>query len=125
MKIQNLVKATFSVSLACFIAEVINAQSVNAQTPSIIYAPGWGGLCLDISNANNQGPQSGAPVQAFTCNGGANQRFQNFSDGTIRAPGWGGLCLDISNANNQGPQSGAPVQAFTCNGGANQRWVGP
>jgi len=73
MKIRNLVKATFSASIACFIA--INAQRVNAQTPSIIYAPNWGGLCLDISNADGKGPRSGAPVLAFTCNGGNNQKW--------------------------------------------------
>ena len=75
MKIQKLVKAIFSASLACFITEVINAQSVNAQAASIIYAPLWGGLCLDISNAGGTGPRSGAPVTTYKCSGGPNQRF--------------------------------------------------
>lgn len=82
MKIQNLAKAAFSASLisaslACFITEIINAQSVNAQiTPAgIIYAPSFGGLCLDISNPGLKGPRSGAPVLAYTCRGTNNQRW--------------------------------------------------
>lgn len=82
MKIRNLVKAAFSASLisaslACFITEIINAQSVNAKTisASIIYAPSFGGLCLDISNPGLKGPRSGAPVLAYTCRGGDNQRW--------------------------------------------------
>ncbi len=75
MKIRNLVKAIFSVSLACFITEVTNAQNVHAQVASIIYAPLWGGLCLDISNVDGKGPQSGAPITAYTCHGGINQTW--------------------------------------------------
>lgn len=81
MKNKNLLKATFFTSLAFLTAEVLNAQSVNAQTTysSDIYAPFWGGLCLDIANPNNQGPRSGARVLAYTCRGGNNQKWEGYS----------------------------------------------
>ena len=127
MKIQNLVKAAFSASLifaslACFITKIINAQSVNAQTtsPSIIYAPSFGGLCLNISNAGLKGPRSGAPVIAYTCSATDNEIFEFRADGTIRAPSFGGLCLNISNAGLKGPRSGAPVIAYTCSATDNE-----
>jgi hypothetical protein len=95
-----------------------SSGGVNAQT--IISAPQWGGLCLDIANPEGKGPQNGVGVLAFQCHGGGNQNFQISSDGTIRAPRWGGLCLDIANPEGKGPQNGAPVLAFQCHGGSNQ-----
>lgn len=42
---------------------------------TVIRAPQWGGLCLDIANPEGKGPQNGAPVLAFQCHGGNNQRW--------------------------------------------------
>ena len=95
---------------------------LNAHAQSLIRAPGWGGLCLDISNPEGRGVRPGANVIAWTCHGGVNQKFTLRGDGTISAPGWGGLCLDISNPEGRGVQPGANVIAWNCHGGSNQSW---
>jgi YVTN family beta-propeller protein len=71
------------------------------------------GLCLDDRNNN---PRNGAIVQVWHCNGEANQKWQVFSDGTIRH---NGLCLD---AKNRGTANGTKVQLWACTGDANQKW---
>jgi ricin-type beta-trefoil lectin protein/Big-like domain-containing protein len=71
------------------------------------------GLCLDDRNNNTR---SGAIVQVWQCNGLASQKWQVFSDGTIRH---NGLCLD---ATGYGTANGTKVQLWACTGGANQKW---
>ena len=57
-----------------------------------------------------------AVVQVWHCNGAANQKWQVWSDGTIRHDG---LCLD---AENRGTANGTKVQLWACTGAANQKW---
>ena len=83
MKINRFLKITFFASLACFASEVLNSQSVYAQT--VVTAPQWGGLCLDIANPEGKGPQNGAPVLAFQCHGGENQKW-SFGGSTSPSP---------------------------------------
>jgi hypothetical protein len=71
------------------------------------------GLCLDDRNNN---PRNGAVVQVWQCNGLASQKWQVWSDGTIRH---NGLCLD---AENRGTANGTKVQLWNCTGAANQKW---
>ena len=120
MRMNRAISSTLLASVAFIASEFVMGRGVNAQT--MINAPRWGGLCLDIANPEGKGPQNGSPVLAFQCHGGGNQIFQMSSDGTIRAPRWGGLCLDIANPEGKGPQNGSPVLAFQCHGGGNQRW---
>ena len=71
------------------------------------------GLCLDDRSNSSR---NGAIVQVWQCNGDANQKWQVFSDGTIRH---NGLCLD---ATGYGTANGTKVQLWACTGGANQKW---
>jgi ricin-type beta-trefoil lectin protein/Big-like domain-containing protein len=71
------------------------------------------GLCLDDRNNSTR---NGAVVQVWQCNGAANQKWQVWSDGTIRH---NGLCLD---AENHGTANGTKVQLWACTGAANQQW---
>jgi len=71
------------------------------------------GLCLDDRNNSSS---NGAVVQVWQCNGQASQKWQVYSDGTIRH---NGLCLD---AENRGTANGTRVQLWACTGAANQKW---
>lgn len=119
-KIDKFLKVTFFASLAYLMVEIVDTKSAYAQ--SLVRAPMWGDLCLDIANPEGRGPQNGAPVLAWQCHGGGNQIFQVARDGTIRAPHWGGFCLDIADPEGRGPQNGAPVLAWQCHGGGSQQW---
>lgn len=75
-----------------------------------------GGLCLDLANGLDA---NGAPVIAWSCNGGANQQWA-FDRGTIRSR-FNGRCLDVQNGR---ARPGAPVAMWDCHGRANQLWRG-
>ena len=83
-------------------------------------------LCLDAAAPNgNVGP--GARVTAFSCNGGANQKWTVVAGGTgqyvkIQNVSNPSLCLD-ANASNGDVGAGANVTAWPCNIGQNQDWV--
>ena len=54
------------------------------------------------------------------CNGGANQRWTAFSDGTLRAYG---KCLNLGDG---GHTDGTRIDLWFCNGGSFQEWgAGP
>ncbi|MFE7133247.1 ricin-type beta-trefoil lectin domain protein [Streptomyces sp. NPDC057638] len=75
---------------------------------------GLAGKCLDVAGAS---PANGTPVQLYTCNGTAAQRWTLGDDGTVRALG---KCLDVA-----GGQSadGTRVRLWDCNGSGAQRWA--
>jgi RHS repeat-associated protein len=77
-----------------------------------------GGLCLDITNAQNF---DGAPLQIVGCYGGQWQKWLRLTDGTqaYKNPQTG-KCLD---ARSSGTANGTQVWLWTCNGGAAQRWL--
>jgi hypothetical protein len=56
----------------------------------------------------------GTPVGTWPCNGGANQPWTFFADGTIRGV-QSGLCLDVNMATSQ-------LELWDCHGGTNQQW---
>ncbi|MBE1497652.1 alpha-galactosidase [Amycolatopsis lexingtonensis] len=68
--------------------------------------------CIDI----NGGATSGAKVDIWDCDGGANQSWTFTSAGELQA---GGLCLDASEG---GTTAGTKLIAWTCHGGANQKF---
>ncbi|MFF3609830.1 ricin-type beta-trefoil lectin domain protein [Streptomyces sp. NPDC002463] len=74
---------------------------------------GLAGKCLDVAGAATA---DGTPVQLYTCNGTAAQRWTLSADGTVRALG---KCLDVTGA---GTADGTKVQLYTCNGTGAQRW---
>jgi hypothetical protein len=76
-------------------------------------------VCADVAGGTGAAPGPGAPLQAFTCHGGANQQFALQPSGQITAYG-GARCLDVWGAV---ANDGDPVVAWTCHGGSNQRWT--
>ncbi len=77
------------------------------------------GKCLDVTDASTA---DRAPLQQWTCHGGANQRF------ALRATGpyyqivaaHSGKCLDVEAA---APANGARVVQWPCHTGDNQKWA--
>ncbi len=74
---------------------------------------GLAGKCADVAGANSA---NGTPVQLYTCNGTAAQRWTAGTDGTIRALG---KCLDVTGGSTA---NGAKVQLYDCNGTGAQNW---
>ncbi|KAF9996872.1 hypothetical protein BGZ79_009410 [Entomortierella chlamydospora] len=71
------------------------------------------GYCLDAG-----GSVSGTRVLLWQCNGGANQKWDVYTDGSIRNRA-SGLCLNNSG---NGAYSGSPVLVYTCVGAVNEHW---
>jgi len=98
-----------------------NQRFVYDEAAQSISLPKWGNRCLSIDTSAS-GSYSGAPiVAAQNCTGESHQKFAIAPDGTIRASEFEGLCLDIS-GEYQPAVAGAPVIAWECHGGENQRW---
>ena len=75
------------------------------------------GKCMDIYR---DGKSNKAPVELWTCTGGANQQWQA-RNGTLVNP-VSGKCLDDPRFNTA---DGTQLDIYTCNGGANQQWILP
>ncbi|WP_244666488.1 S1 family peptidase [Myceligenerans indicum] len=75
---------------------------------------GYEGKCIDVPGSNFS---DGVPLQIWTCNGTAAQRWTFASDGTVRA---GGLCMDLAWGDST---NGTTVQIVNCNGNIAQQWV--
>ncbi|MFC3499563.1 ricin-type beta-trefoil lectin domain protein [Micromonospora krabiensis] len=69
------------------------------------------GKCLDVTDgAYTSNPQ----LQIWTCNGGPNQQWTPYSDGTLRAFG---RCMTVASGSTA---DGAKILLSACNGGASQ-----
>ena len=75
------------------------------------------GKCLDIYRDEKT---SKAPVELYTCTGGANQQWHPTA-GTLVNP-VSGKCLDDPRFSTA---PGTQLDIYTCNGGANQQWKLP
>jgi hypothetical protein len=75
------------------------------------------GKCMDIFRDEKT---SKAPVELWTCTGGANQQWQALN-GTLVNP-VSGKCLDDPGFNTA---DGTQMEIYTCNGGLNQQWQLP
>ncbi|GAB4083680.1 hypothetical protein GCM10028784_03100 [Myceligenerans cantabricum] len=75
---------------------------------------GYQNKCIDVPNSNFS---DGVPLQLWTCNGTAAQRWTFHGDGTVRA---GGLCMDLAWGD---PANGTPVQIVNCSGNIAQQFV--
>ena len=77
------------------------------------------GMCLD---ARNRGTAPTTVVQAFQCNGQANQKWAFHSDFTITGV-QSNLCLDVKGGSTDSSSANAaPIILFECNGGLSQKW---
>ncbi|MFJ4580485.1 RICIN domain-containing protein [Streptomyces echinatus] len=84
-----------------------------------IQVPGAAGKCLDVQGA---GKTNGTPVQIYTCNGGAAQKWQLWAsyDGgyTLRNIN-SGKCLEVLNGANA---DGTKIQIRDCGSSKAQQW---
>lgn len=96
-----------SASLA---AMVIGASAASAAPAPLVGA--GSGKCLDVHQGYNNA------VQLYTCNGGANQRWEFNAAGELRTLN-GTRCLD---ARGQGTAAGTALVANVCNGSDSQKW---
>ncbi|HET7502030.1 MAG TPA: GH92 family glycosyl hydrolase, partial [Kofleriaceae bacterium] len=74
---------------------------------------GIAGKCIDDAAGVDT---NGNPIQLFTCNGSAAQRWQVPGDGTLRIAG---KCMDVTAS---GTGNGTKIQLFACNGTPAQEW---
>jgi lysophospholipase L1-like esterase len=84
-----------------------------ASVPAGQVRSGIAGKCLDASGGSSA---NGTPVDIWTCDGSAGQKWSGRSDGTLRALG---KCLD---ATARGTANGTKIELWDCNGGTNQQW---
>ncbi|MGC0338950.1 hypothetical protein RKD20_003984 [Streptomyces sp. SLBN-8D4] len=84
-----------------------------------IQVPGAAGKCLDVAGGAKT---NGTPVQVYTCNGGAAQKWQRWAsyDGgyTLQNPN-SGKCLEVMNGSTA---DGTKVQIRDCGSGKAQQW---
>ncbi|WP_425584718.1 RICIN domain-containing protein [Streptomyces vastus] len=88
------------------------------DAPAVIEAHGAKGKCLDVLRS---GTASGTPVQQYTCNGTAAQKWQVYGDdkGLHLQNVNSRKCLDVSNSD---PANGTKIQIWTCNSSPAQTW---
>ncbi len=75
------------------------------------------GKCLDVPAFNDT---NGTDVQIYDCNGGTNQQWEFWSDGTVRPTFNTNKCLDLPGWETA---DGTPIQIYDCHGGTNQQWT--
>ncbi len=95
---------------------VQSAPASGGVTRTAAFRSGIPGKCVDVRDADSA---DGTPVQLYTCNGTAAQRWTYVpgEGGTLRALG---RCLDVSGG---GTANGTKVQLWQCNGTGAQRWI--
>ncbi|MEU3856083.1 RICIN domain-containing protein [Streptomyces sp. NPDC028722] len=89
------------------------------DAPLVIQVPGAAGKCLDIQGA---GTTNGTPVQIYTCNSGAAQKWElyGYYDGgySLRNSN-SGKCLEVLNGNSA---EGTKIQIRQCSDAKAQQW---
>ncbi len=92
------------------------ALASGGVTQTAAFRSGIPDKCVDVRDAATA---DGTPVQLYTCNGTAAQRWTHVpgEGGTLRALG---RCLDVSGG---GTANGTKVQLWHCNGTCAQRWI--
>ncbi|MFI9286200.1 ricin-type beta-trefoil lectin domain protein [Streptomyces werraensis] len=98
-------------------ADLVHAALASGGvTRTTAFRSGIPGKCVDVRGAATA---DGTPVQLYTCNGTAAQRWTHVpgEGGTLRALG---RCLDVSGG---GTANGTRVQLWHCNGTGAQRWI--
>ena len=75
------------------------------------------GKCLDVPGFNDT---NGTDVQIYDCNGGTNQQWEFWSDGTVRPTFNTNKCLDLPGWETA---NGTPIQIYDCHGSTNQQWT--
>ncbi|MFF4358770.1 RICIN domain-containing protein [Streptomyces sp. NPDC001604] len=89
------------------------------DAPLVIQVPGASGKCLDVQGA---GKTNGTPVQVYTCNGGASQKWQllgSYDGGYTLVNPNSFKCLEVLNGNNA---NGTKIQIRDCGSAKAQQW---
>ncbi|MER6122227.1 polymorphic toxin type 27 domain-containing protein [Streptomyces sp. NPDC001795] len=84
-----------------------------------IQVPGAAGKCLDVQGA---GKTNGTPVQVYTCNGGASQKWQlmgSYDGGYTLVNPNAFKCLEVLNGNSA---DGTKIQIRDCGSAKAQQW---
>ncbi|SNS89446.1 RICIN domain-containing protein [Actinacidiphila glaucinigra] len=87
-----------------------------ATVPGVRIRSVQSGRCIAVSGAKTSTGRDGARLQIQDCDGGAWQKWDFRSDGTIRAFG---MCMDLAGASFT---DGAVIQLARCNGGWAQQF---
>ncbi|MFF1282005.1 RICIN domain-containing protein [Streptomyces sp. NPDC058299] len=89
------------------------------DAPLVIQVPGAAGKCLDVAGG---GKTNGTPVQIYTCNGGAAQKWQlwgAYDGGYTLWNANAGKCLEVLNGNSA---DGTKIQIRDCGNAKAQQW---
>ncbi|MEU0049932.1 RICIN domain-containing protein [Streptomyces sp. NPDC006309] len=89
------------------------------DAPLVIQVPGAAGKCLDVAGG---GKANGTPVQIYTCNGGAAQKWQlwgAYDGGYTLWNANAGKCLEVLNGNSA---DGTKIQIRDCGNAKAQQW---
>ncbi|MFI1052387.1 RICIN domain-containing protein [Streptomyces griseoruber] len=84
------------------------------DSPFVVHAHGATDKCLDVAGGKSA---NGTPVQLYTCNGGAAQKWQILDDRLVNPNS--GKCLTVKGG---ASANGTAVQISTCGTGASQKW---
>ncbi|MEU5047282.1 ricin-type beta-trefoil lectin domain protein [Streptomyces griseorubiginosus] len=85
------------------------------NSPMVIHAHGATNMCLEVGNNKTD---NGTPVQIYTCNGSAGQKWQIGDNGSLVHDN-SGKCLDVPRADSA---NGTALRIWTCNGSPAQQW---
>ncbi|KQW12834.1 ricin-type beta-trefoil lectin domain protein [Streptomyces sp. Root369] len=83
-------------------------------SPFVVHAHGATDKCLDVAGGKKD---NGTPVQIYTCNASAGQKWQIDGDRLVNPNS--GKCLTVKGG---ASTNGTPVQISTCGTGASQKW---
>ncbi|MDW4909623.1 RICIN domain-containing protein [Streptomyces sp. ADMS] len=84
------------------------------DSPMAVHLHAASGKCLEVGASATA---SGTPVQIYTCNGTAGQKWEIRGDAIVNVAS--GKCLDVNNA---GTANGTGVQIWPCNQTGAQQW---
>ncbi|MFF4508712.1 RICIN domain-containing protein [Streptomyces sp. NPDC001401] len=84
------------------------------DSPMVVHAHGSSDKCLEAAGGKKD---NGTPVQIYTCNGGAGQKWKISGATLVNVNS--GKCLEVKGA---GTANGTALQLATCTTGAAQKW---
>ncbi|MEU1476022.1 ricin-type beta-trefoil lectin domain protein [Streptomyces sp. NPDC005760] len=85
-------------------------------SPMVIHAHGAANMCLEVGNNKTD---NGTPVQIYTCNGSAGQKWRISDSDNALVHVNSGKCLDVPRADSA---NGTALRIWTCNGSPAQQW---
>ncbi|MER7568412.1 ricin-type beta-trefoil lectin domain protein [Streptomyces sp. NPDC097941] len=86
------------------------------NSPMVIHAHGAANMCLEVGNNKTD---NGTPVQIYTCNGSAGQKWRISDSDNALVHDNSGKCLDVPRADSA---NGTALRIWTCNGSPAQQW---